>query len=95
MINKDTLAKMKDGAILINTARGKLIVDEDLVEALNSGKIRYAGLDVYHSEPLKDSGLQGVENILLIPHLGAQTYENMDRIGEIVIKLVSEHVKTV
>jgi D-3-phosphoglycerate dehydrogenase len=94
MINKDTLAKMKDGAILINTARGKLIVDEDLVEALNSGKIRYAGLDVYHSEPLQDSPLQGVDNILLIPHLGAQTYENMGRIGEIVIKLVSEHVKT-
>jgi D-3-phosphoglycerate dehydrogenase len=94
MINKDTIAKMKDGAILINTARGKLIVDEDLVEALNSGKIRYAGLDVYHSEPLKDSPLQNVDNILLIPHLGAQTYENMGRIGEIVIKLVSEHVKT-
>jgi D-3-phosphoglycerate dehydrogenase len=94
MINKDTFAKMKDGAILINTARGKLIVDEDLVEALNSGKIRYAGLDVYHSEPLKDSPLQGVDNILLIPHLGAQTFENMGRIGEIVIKLVSEHVKT-
>ncbi len=95
MINKDTMAKMKDGAILINTARGKLIVDEDLVEALSSGKIRYAGLDVYHSEPLKDSPLQNVDNILLIPHLGAQTYENMGRIGEIVIKLVSEHVKTV
>lgn len=94
IINKDTIAKMKDGVIIINTARGGLIVDEDLVEGLNSGKIRYAGLDVYHSEPLKDSPLQDVENILLIPHLGAQTHENMDRIGEIVIKLVSEHVKS-
>jgi D-3-phosphoglycerate dehydrogenase len=93
MINKETISKMKDGVVLINTARGKLIVDEDLVEALNSGKIKYAGLDVYHSEPLKDSPLQNAENILLIPHLGAQTYENMGRIGEIVIKLVSEHVK--
>ena len=52
MINKETISKMKDGVVLINTARGKLIVDEDLVEALNSSKIRYAGLDVYHSEPL-------------------------------------------
>jgi D-3-phosphoglycerate dehydrogenase len=95
MINKETIAKMKDGVILINTARGKLIVDEDLVEGLKSGKIRYAGLDVYHSEPLKDSPLQNVDNVLLIPHLGAQTFENMGRIGEIVIKLVSGHVKTV
>jgi D-3-phosphoglycerate dehydrogenase len=94
IINKDTIAKMKDGAIIINTARGGLIVDEDLVDGLKSGKIRYAGLDVYHSEPLKDSPLQNVDNILLIPHLGAQTYENMGRIGEIVIKLVSEHVKS-
>jgi D-3-phosphoglycerate dehydrogenase len=94
IINKETIAKMKDGVILINTARGKLIVDEDLVEALNSGKIRYAGLDVYHSEPLTDSPLQNMENILLIPHLGAQTFENMGRIGDIVIKLVSEHVKS-
>lgn len=95
LINKDTIAKMKDGVVLINTARGKLIVDEDLAEALNSGKVRYAGIDVYHSEPPKDSPLLNADNVLLIPHLGAQTYENMGRIGEIVIKLVSEHVKTV
>lgn len=94
MINKDTIAKMKDGVVLINTARGKLIVDEDLTEALNSGKVRYAGIDVYHSEPPTDSPLVNADNVLLIPHLGAQTFENMGRIGEIVIKLVSEHVKS-
>jgi D-3-phosphoglycerate dehydrogenase len=94
MINKETISKMKDGVVLINTARGKLIVDEDLAEALKSGKVRYAGIDVYHSEPPEGSPLLESENVLLIPHLGAQTFENMGRIGEIVIKLVSEHVKS-
>ncbi|UCE75182.1 MAG: hydroxyacid dehydrogenase [Methanomassiliicoccales archaeon] len=94
MINKDTIAKMKDGVVLINTARGKLIVDQDLADALKSGKVRYAGLDVYHFEPPIDSPLMGVDNVLLMPHLGAQTYENMDRIGEIVIDLIQDHVKS-
>jgi D-3-phosphoglycerate dehydrogenase len=94
MVNKDTISKMKDGVVLINTARGKLIVDEDLAEALKSGKVRYAGIDVYHVEPPVDSPLLEVDNVLLIPHLGAQTFENMDRIGEIVIDLISDYTKS-
>jgi D-3-phosphoglycerate dehydrogenase len=94
IINKDTIAKMKDGVVLINTARGKLINEQDMAEALNSGKMRYAGIDVYHSEPPKESPLLGVDNVLLIPHLGAQTFENMDRIGEIVVDLIQNHVKS-
>jgi D-3-phosphoglycerate dehydrogenase len=95
MINKESIAKMKDGVVLINTARGKLIVDEDLVDALQSGKVRYAGIDVYHAEPPKESPLLGADNVLLIPHLGAQTYENMGRIGEIVIDLVKDQANSV
>jgi D-3-phosphoglycerate dehydrogenase len=91
IINRDTIGKMKDGVMLINTARGKLINDQDLADALNSGKVRYAGIDVYHAEPPKDSPLLGVDNVLLIPHLGAQTYENMGRIGDIVVELIKEH----
>ena len=94
IINKESIAKMKGGCVLINTARGKLIVDEDLTDALKSGKIRYAGIDVYHAEPPKESPLLGCENVLLIPHLGAQTYENMGRIGEIVIDLVRGQAKS-
>jgi D-3-phosphoglycerate dehydrogenase len=91
IINKDTIAKMKDGVVIINTARGKLVNDQDLTDALNSGKVRYAGIDVYHAEPPKDSPLLDADNVLLIPHLGAQTFENMDRIGEIVIELIRDH----
>lgn len=94
IINKDTIAKMKDGVVIINTARGKLVNDQDLADGLKSGKVRYAGIDVYHAEPPKDSPLLGVDNILLIPHLGAQTYENMGRIGEIVIELIRDYAKS-
>jgi D-3-phosphoglycerate dehydrogenase len=93
MINKETIAKMKDGVIIINTARGKLINEGDLAEALKSGKVKYAGLDVFESEPPENSPLLDCDNVLLTPHLGAQTYENMDRIGEIVMDIIGEFVK--
>ncbi|UCC91539.1 MAG: hypothetical protein JSV39_04490, partial [Candidatus Aenigmatarchaeota archaeon] len=54
------------------------------------GKVRYAGIDVYQQEPPEGSPLLSVDNILLTPHLGAQTYENMDRIGDIVCEIIKE-----
>jgi D-3-phosphoglycerate dehydrogenase len=93
MINKETISLMKDGVILINTARGKLINEADLAEALKSGKVKYAGLDVYESEPPEGSPLLACDNVLLTPHLGAQTYENMDRIGDIVVDLIGKFAK--
>lgn len=90
MINKDTIAQMKDGVIIINTARGKLINEADLAEALKSGKVKYAGLDVFQNEPPEGSPLLEPDNVLLTPHLGAQTYENMDRIGERVVEIIRE-----
>jgi D-3-phosphoglycerate dehydrogenase len=90
MINKKMIEKMKDGVVIINTARGKLVNEEDLTDSLKSGKVRYAGIDVYQQEPPEGSPLLSVDNILLTPHLGAQTYENMDRIGDIVCDIIKE-----
>lgn len=70
MINRDSIAKMKDGAIIINNSRGPLIVEQDLADALKSGKIAGAGLDVLTSEPMSaDCPLIGIENCIIIPHL--------------------------
>ncbi len=73
MINKENIEKMKDDIVIINTARGKLVNENDLTEALKSGKVRYAGIDVYQQEPPEGSPLLSAENILLTPHLGAST----------------------
>jgi D-3-phosphoglycerate dehydrogenase len=93
IINKETISQMKDGVIIINTARGKLINEADLTEALKSGKVKYAGIDVYENEPPEGSPLLELDNVLLTPHLGANTYENMDRIGEIVVNIIRDFVK--
>lgn len=70
MINKDSIAKMKDGVIIINNSRGALIVEEDLVAALESGKVGAAGLDVVSLEPIKeDNVLLGAKNCIITPHL--------------------------
>lgn len=70
LINRKTIASMKDGVILINTSRGQLIVEEDLAEALRSGKIYAAGLDVLQSEPPKaDNPLINLPNCIITPHI--------------------------
>ncbi|MGN1388109.1 MAG: 2-hydroxyacid dehydrogenase, partial [Bulleidia sp.] len=70
MINRETIAKMKDGVILINTARGAIIQEEDLVEALNSGKVYAAGLDVVEGEPLKQpDALMQCRNTKITEHI--------------------------
>jgi D-3-phosphoglycerate dehydrogenase len=90
MVNKEMIAKMKDTAILINTARGKLLNEQDVYEALQEGTLGYAGLDVYSSEPPEGSPLLNADNVLLTPHLGASTHENMDRISEIVCRIIKD-----
>lgn len=73
MINKNTLNLMKPTAILINAARGELIDEDDLYEALKDKKIAFAGLDVYKNEPLKNSKLKMLDNIVFTAHAGAYT----------------------
>ncbi len=80
-INRENLAKTKDGVRIINVARGPLIVDEDLQAALDSGKVAGAALDVFTTEPITDHPLFGYANVVVTPHLGASTAEAQDRAG--------------
>ena len=90
MINRETIAKMKDGVFLINTARGALINEEALYEACKSGKVAGAALDVYESEPYKGKLLE-LDNVYFTPHIGAGTKEAQMRIGaELVERLKKE-----
>jgi D-3-phosphoglycerate dehydrogenase len=75
IINTGTIAKMKDGVILVNSARGGLINEAALAAALKNGKIAAAAIDVYSQEPPKDNPLIGLPNVLHTPHLGASTVE--------------------
>ncbi len=73
LFNKDTLTRMKNTAILINTGRGPLIKEDDLVQALKNGTISGAGLDVYEFEPNMAEGLAALPNTVLLPHVGSAT----------------------
>jgi D-3-phosphoglycerate dehydrogenase / 2-oxoglutarate reductase len=82
MINKNSIALMKDRAILINTARGGLVVEQDIVDACKSGKLWGYGADVLDVEPMKAPyPFQDVNNILVTPHVGSRTYESVQRQG--------------
>jgi D-3-phosphoglycerate dehydrogenase len=74
-------AKMRDGVRILNVARGSLIVDEDLKDAIDSGKVGGAALDVFRAEPMTDHPLFGYRNVVVTPHLGASTAEATDRAG--------------
>ena len=90
MINKDTIAKMKKGVRLINCARGGIINEADLCEALKSGKVAAAALDVYEKEPPTDSPLLALDNIILTPHLGASTHEAQESCGTEIAEQIAE-----
>lgn len=90
IINRKTLAQMKDGTILINTARGGLIVEEDVAEALRSGKLRALGQDAFTVEPIRpDNPLLTAPNAYLTPHMGWAPRETRARL----IELVAENVR--
>lgn len=81
MFDAELLAKAKEGQIIINAARGGLVDEQALADAIASGRIRGAGFDVYASEPCTDSPLFSLEQVVATPHLGASTVEAQDRAG--------------
>jgi D-3-phosphoglycerate dehydrogenase len=81
IINKDTIAQMKKGVVIINCARGGVVDEAALYDALVSGHVKAAALDVYETEPLKDFRLFSLPNVIGTPHIGAQTKEGQERAG--------------
>jgi len=94
MLNADAFSRMKDGVRVFNCARGGIIDEAALIEALNSGKVAAAGLDVYEDEPpAADSPLRQIDNLVLTPHLGASTQEAQENVGIDVAKQMIEALK--
>jgi len=89
LINADNIAKMKDGVCIINTSRGTNVDEDALLEALNSGKVRAAGLDVFAEEPAKNHALYCHPMVSCTPHIGAATQEAQKRIGTEIVDIIS------
>jgi len=81
MIDRDAIARLPAGAVVVNTARGSLIDDEALIEALRSGRVFAAGLDVFAGEPALHPGYLDLDNAFLLPHLGSATVETRNAMG--------------
>jgi len=91
MFNAELIAKMKDGVIIINTGRGKVIVEADLAAALTAGKVRAYGTDVWFSDPPPaDCPLLSAPNVFMAPHIGASSKENLGRIGDEVVLILQD-----
>ncbi len=89
MFGPEQFARMKDGVRLVNTARGGIYQTEALVDALKSGKVASAAIDVFEVEPTTESPLFAFDNVIVTPHLGASTEEAQDRAGEQIAELVA------
>src|SRR5271155_5002764 len=93
IINSKTLATMKKNVRIVNCARGELIDDAALVEALRSGQVAGAALDVFSQEPLKDSPYFGLDNVILTPHIAGSTGEAQEAVGVQIAMQVKEYLK--
>jgi len=92
IINKDTIARMKNGVIILNNSRGPLIEEQDLADALNSGKVYAAGLDVVSSEPIKSSNpLLKAKNCIITPHISWAPRESRKRLMDIAVDNLAQY----
>lgn len=93
VIGEAEFAKMKDGVYIVNAARGGVIDEDALIAALDAGKVAAAALDVFAEEPTKNEKIYTHEKISLTPHIGAQTAEAQERIGEEIVQIITNHFK--
>ncbi len=92
VIGKSEFSKIKDGAYLINCARGSVVDEVALLETLNSGKLAGAGIDVFPEEPTKNMELLNHEKVSVTPHIGAATKEAQKRIGAEIVSIIKENI---
>lgn len=93
IINKESIAKMKDGVIILNDSRGPLIVEDDLAAALNSGKVAAAGLDVVSAEPIKGNNpLLKAKNCIITPHIAWAPRESRQRLMDIAVSNIKAFI---
>lgn len=92
ILNKDSMARCKKGVMIVNCARGGLIVEEDLKALLESGHVAAAALDVFEEEPAKENALFGMENVVCTPHLGASTAEAQENVAIQVAEQMADYL---
>ena len=93
IINRETIAKMKNGVIILNNSRGPLVVEQDLADALNSGKVYAAGVDVVSTEPIRgDNPLLTAKNCIITPHISWAPKESRQRIMDTVVSNVKSYL---
>jgi D-3-phosphoglycerate dehydrogenase / 2-oxoglutarate reductase len=93
MINQASIAKMKKGVRLVNCARGELVNEADLAQALKQGQVAAAAIDVFVEEPPTNSPLLALENVILTPHIGGSTHEAQEAVGVQIARQVKEYLK--
>ncbi|AAS54047.1 AFR675Wp [Eremothecium gossypii ATCC 10895] len=94
MLDADAIARMKDGVLVVNTARGPIFDEQALIAALQSGKISAAGLDVYENEPHVPQALLELPNVVCLPHMGTHTVESIKKMEEFVVENVHSVLRT-
>lgn len=94
LINRESIARMKDGVIIINNSRGPVIVEQDLADALNSGKVYAAGLDVVSQEPIRaDNPLLKTKNCIITPHISWAPLATRQRLMQVAVKNLERFIK--